>query len=186
MSRSLCMHWPRDPSKFEGWMGWVLLQRIIFMYIIIVLFNFVFAFKGLNSFPSVRIYRYIPSYSMRKVCSRSSEKKIPKRVGAACFTALWISKTTDTFPSYCTVFHILLWKDSIRLFYFGGNSVLIRTFNKMLLLTKSNAFVRLLNKNGIQWHILLSEFFLQLNGVNKLALLYTDIHVLQVVVVERV
>ena len=71
------------------------------MSLIIACFTFVFAFRreGLNSFPSVRVCRYIPSSAVPKSCLRSSEKKILKIVGANTqhyLTPLRILKGLDT------------------------------------------------------------------------------------------
>ena len=55
------------------------------MSLLIVTFTFVLGFKqdGLKSLPYVRVSMYMPSSAVPKTCLRSSEKEMPKSVGAS-------------------------------------------------------------------------------------------------------
>ena len=84
---------------------------------------------------------YLLPLCQKPVWGATKRKLIPLRV----------LKCLDTFPSCCTVPHILLWNDSMRLFSFSGHPILVRILNKPSLLTRSKAFVRSMNElcNGI-------------------------------------
>lgn len=119
------------------------------MFLIIVFFTFVFAFKreGLDIFPSVRVH-FIPSSAVLKACLGSSDKKIAKNVSAStqsCWTALTILIGLDIFLSCCTVPHIFLLKDLMRPLNFDEHLILVRSLNKPSLFTRSKTFLRSMN-----------------------------------------
>ena len=81
----------------------------------------------LNSLPSERVRRYIPSVVVSKVvCFSSRPKKIPKGVGARrqpCLTPLRISNGSEELPLNGTVLFVLVWKDSITICSLGGQPI---------------------------------------------------------------
>ena len=74
-------------------------------------------------------------------------KKIPKSVEARtqpCLTPPRISNGSEELPLNCTVPFVSVWKDSIMLCSLGGQPTVGRILNRPSLLTRSNAFVRLM------------------------------------------
>ena len=112
---------------------WSANSIVLFYNRVLITLVFAFSREGLNSFPSVCFCRYIPFSVVPKASFKSSEKKIPYSVGAntqSCLTQLKLWKDFDTFSSCCTIPYILLWKDSMRLFSFGGHRILVKSLNK--------------------------------------------------------
>ena len=80
-----------------------------------------------------------------KSSTSTSEKKMPKRVGASaqpCFTPFLIGKGPEAEPSYWTVPCISSWKDVIILRSLDGHPILCRRVDRPFLLIRSTALVR--------------------------------------------
>ena len=91
------------------------------------------------------VRRQIPSDAVPKACLKSRAEKIPKSVGARthpCLTPLRMSKGLEELPLNCTVPYMIVWKESIMLCNFGGQSIFGRIWKRPSLLARSNAFVR--------------------------------------------
>ena len=81
----------------------------------------------------------------KHVSGQEIELYIPKSVGAStqsCLKPFFMGNGSDKFPLNETVPFISLWKDSIMLASFGGNSTLGKILNRPSKLTRSNALVR--------------------------------------------
>ena len=100
----------------------------------------------LKSLPTDLIRRPIPSDAVPKACLKKGAKKIWRfqRVGARThpsLTPLRMSRGLEELPLNCTVPFMFVWKDSMMLCDFGGQSIFGKIWKRPSLLTRSNAFV---------------------------------------------